>query len=94
MKNFLIKVSIVLSTIFGYGIMICLFSGSLTFFAYVIAIIIGGDAAILICTFVSKSLFPAIIKIGNLLILIGLAAMYLKGEKGLTTPNKKAKSRR
>ena len=50
MKEFCKKISAVLKTIFGYGIMISLFAGGLTFFGYVAALIIGGDAAAAICT--------------------------------------------
>ena len=84
MKNIIKKLATALTVIFGYGIMICLFAGGLTFFAYVVALIIGGDTAAEICRFVSKTFFPVIIKCGNVLILLGLAAMYLKGEKALT----------
>ena len=41
MKNFCKKLAGVLKTIFGYGIMISLLVGGLTFFGYVAALIIG-----------------------------------------------------
>ena len=44
MKNLCKKISDVLKTIFGYGIMISLFAGGLTFFGYVVALCIGGDS--------------------------------------------------
>lgn len=89
MKSFLKKAAKVLNTIFGYGIMICLFAGGLTFFAYVVALIVGGDTATQICDFVSKTFFPLVIKVSNILILIGLVSMYLKGEIALTANTKK-----
>ena len=45
MKETLKKISDVFKLIFGYGIMIVLFAGGLTFFGYVIALIIGGETA-------------------------------------------------
>lgn len=84
MKKLIKGLANTLSLIFGYGIMICLFAGALTFFAYLTALLIGGDAAAEICRFVSKDFFPVLIKCGNILILIGLLSMYLKGEKALT----------
>ena len=84
MKEICKKISQVLQTIFGYGIMIALFLGGLTFFGYVAALIIGGDAAASICKFIYKDLFPWIIRASTVLVLLGLAAMYLNGEKALT----------
>ena len=52
MKNVLNKISKVLSTIFGCGILIALFVGGLTFFGYLFALIIGGDTAAVICDFI------------------------------------------
>ncbi len=89
MKETLKKISDVFKLIFGYGIMIVLFIGGLTFFGYVAALIIGGDAATAICTWIYKSLIPVIIYASTILILFGLVTMYLAGEKALV-PEKKA----
>ena len=88
MKENLRKISEVFKLIFGYGIMIILFAGGLTFFGYVIALIIGGETATNICTWIYKSFIPVIIYTSTILILFGLVAMYLAGEKALT-PGKK-----
>jgi len=92
MKERLNKVSEICKIIFGYGIMITLFAGGLTFFGYVLALIIGGDTASLICTFIYKELIPIIIYTSAVLVLFGLLAMYLAGEVALT-PGKKNKKR-
>ena len=84
MKETLNKLSKILKTIFGYGIMICLFAGGLTFFGYLLALIIGGETATSICTFIYGTIIPYIIYISNALVLLGLAAMYLGGEMALT----------
>ncbi len=88
MKEFCKKLSAVLKTIFGYGIMISLFAGGLTFFGYLAALIIGGDVAAAICTFLYKTVIPVIIYFSVIMVLLGLVAMYLNGEKALT-PEKK-----
>ena len=88
MKETLKKISDVFKLIFGYGIMIVLFAGGLTFFGYLAALIIGGDTATAICTWIYKSFVPVIIKTSTILILFGLLTMYLAGEKALT-PGKK-----
>jgi hypothetical protein len=87
-KDTLKKISEVFKLIFGYGIMIVLFAGGLTFFGYVIALIIGGETATAICTWIYKSFIPVIIYASTILILFGLLTMYLAGEKALT-PGKK-----
>ena len=82
------KVSDILKIIFGYGIMICLFSGGMTFFAYLAALIIGGDIAAAICEFVYKGIVPVIVYASTSLVLLGLVAMYLAGEMALTNKKK------
>ena len=92
MKTILKKISDVFKLIFGYGIMIVLFSGGLTFFVYVAALIIGGDTATAICTWIYKSFIPVVIYASTILILFGLLTMYIAGEKALTPEKKNAKT--
>lgn len=91
MKNIFKKISSVLKKIFGYGIMITLFAGGLTFFGYVAALIIGGDTAGAICSFIYDKFIPVIVYITSILVLLGLVAMYLNGEMALTSESKKKK---
>ena len=88
MKKYLKKSSEILKVVFGYGIMLCLFAGGITFFGYVAALIIGGNTAVIICSFIYKQLFPYIIYCTSLLVLLGLFAMYLNGEMALTAKKK------
>lgn len=89
MKNLLKKTADFLQLVFGYGILICLFAGGFTFFGYILALIVGGNAAGLICEFIYKTLFPVIIKASTVIVLLGLLVMYLKGEKALTVEKRK-----
>ena len=89
MKETMKKISKVCKLIFGYGIMITLFAGGLTFFGYLAAMVIGGETATAICVFIYKQIFPIIIYAANILILFGLLSMYLGGEMALTTDKKK-----
>lgn len=84
------KIAQVLKKIFGYGILICLFAGGMTFFGYLAALIVGGETAADICLFLYKTVIPYIIKLSTLMVLLGLAAMYLNGEMALTSDKKKA----
>ena len=84
------KIAQVLKKIFGYGILICLFAGGMTFFGYLAALIIGGETAAAICLFLYNTVIPYIIKLSTLMVLLGLAAMSLNGETALTSDKKKA----
>ena len=84
-------ISAVLKRIFGYGIMITLFAGGLTFFGYIAALIIGGNTAAAICTFIYKQFIPVVVYITSILVLLGLVAMYLNGEMALTAESKSKK---
>ena len=90
MKDFCKKLSDILKIIFGYGIMIALIAGGLTFFGYLAALIIGGDIATAICVFIYKKIIPVMIYVSTVTVLFGLLAMYLAGEKSLT-PSKRNK---
>jgi len=78
------KISDICKLIFGYGIMIVLFAGGLTFFGYVAALIIGGDTAAMICQVIYKNIIPVVVYATSCLVLFGLVSMYLAGEKSLT----------
>ena len=88
MKEKLKKISDVCKLIFGWGIMIVLFAGGLTFFGYMIALIIGGETATNLCTWIYKSFIPVVIYVSTVLILFGLVTMYMAGEKALTPSRK------
>lgn len=90
MKNFCKKLSDIIRVIFGYGILICLFVGGMTFFGYLAALIIGGDTATTICTFIYKTILPYVIYISGIMVVLGLVAMYLAGEKALTSEKKES----
>lgn len=90
MKEKLKKISDVCKMVFGWGIMIVLFAGGLTFFGYVIALIIGGETATALCTWIYKSFIPVIIYASTMLIIFGLVTMYMAGEKALTPGRKES----
>ncbi len=93
MKETMKKISEILRLVFGYGIMITLFVGGLTFFGYLIALIIGGDTAANICTFIYKGIVPVMIKVTTSMVLLGLVVMYLSGEQALTASTGKKKEK-
>lgn len=87
MKNVWNKTISVLKGIFGWGVMISLFAGGLTFFGYLVAVIIGGGEGSIgaeICRVISKEITPVITYISTSCVLLGLLTMYLSGEQALT----------
>lgn len=90
MKEALQKIIKVLRIVFGYGILISLFVGGMTFFGYVAALIIGGDTAAEICTFIYNKIIPVVIKTSTVMVLLGIVIMYLNGEVALTSSKTKA----
>ncbi len=89
-KEICSKISDVIRVIFGYGITVSLFAGGLTFFGFIAALIIGGETATAICLFISKQIIPVIIYISTISVVLGIIAMYLKGEVALTSNKKKS----
>ena len=77
MKDKIVKA---MTTLFGYGMMVCLFAGGLSFFGYLAALLIGGETATGICKFIYKQYLPVVFVITSSLILLGLLRMYLCGE--------------
>jgi hypothetical protein len=89
MKEKLKKISDVMKLVFGYGIMITLFVGGITFIGYLVALVIGGDTAALICKIIYKNIIPIMIYSTTILVLFGLVTMYIAGEKALTPSKRK-----
>lgn len=92
MKQICTKIAAVTGVIYGYGIMLALLIGGLTFLGYVVALIVGGSAAAAICTFIYKTLYPILVYGSSVLVLLGLLTMYLKGEKALSSSKKEKKN--
>ena len=71
------KTASLLLTVFSTGILLCLFAGGLSIIGYIIALIIGGELASDICSFVYTLYLPWVIKFTSFFAGIGLLAMYL-----------------
>lgn len=81
------KISKVLLTIFSVGVIATLFAGGLAFVGYVVALVIGGEAATELCVFIHKEYFPWVIKICSISTGLGLIGMYLSKKKALSVEN-------
>ncbi len=89
MKNVMKKIADKMKIVFGYSIMITLFVGGLTFFGYLVALIIGGGIAVQICDVIYNTIIPYMIYATNITVLFGLLTMYLAGERALTASKSK-----
>jgi len=89
MKAFFEKIARAAGIIYGYGIMLALLIGGLSFFGYVAALIIGGNTAAMICDFIYNRLYPILVYGSSVMVVLGLVIMYLKGEKALSASKKK-----
>ena len=89
-KEIRTKIATVMGYVYGVGIMLSLFIGALTFLGYLVALIAGGDVAADICEFIYRKIYPVLFTATSVIVLIGLAKMYVAGEKSLA-PKKKSK---
>ena len=85
------KVIIILKKIYGYGITIALFGGGITLIGFIVAMFIGGETATAICEFIYKKFFTWLFIGSNIVVLLGLAAMYLSKEKSMTLEKREKK---
>lgn len=78
------KVSKVILTIFSVGVLATLIAGAVAFVGYVAALIIGGEDAAVLCTFIKGPFFNWVIRICSITTAFGLIGMYLNKVKALS----------
>lgn len=86
------KISGVLGTVYGIGILIALFVGGLSFLGYVAAFIIGGETATAICVSIYKTGYPILFYFSSSTVLLGLIKMYVAGEKSMVPTKRQPKT--
>ena len=79
----------ILNKLYGITMTIAFFAGIVPLFLFIVAIIIGGSVGETISVFLYKQAYPWIIALASLSVLVGLVAMYIKNEKGLSAGNDK-----
>lgn len=84
------KVTIVLSRLFSIMLVFCMAAAFLVATMIVIALIVGGDTAKMICSIVANYMLPTIYISGAIDAFIGIIQMYLSGKRTfvLETPKK------
>lgn len=86
------KIGNILQKIFGWGVFLCLIAGGITFFGFLVALIIGGgegSVAQTIAVWIQKTYFPIVIRCTAISILIGLVGMYFRRESALSITSDK-----
>ncbi len=89
MKNICRKIASVLEKIVGIAFAVCLFAGGLGFVGYIIAFCIGGETATEICTWIYKTYYVVLIKIGTISTLVTFLMIYFKGGANWVNPFKR-----
>ena len=77
------KVSKIMSTLFSIGVLLTLFAGALALLGYIVALIIGGETATALCSFIYTQYFPWVIRICSVTVGFGLIGMYFDKKKAL-----------
>lgn len=88
MKEIRAKLLDGMKTVFGWGILTALLVGGLSFFGYLAALIIGGETAAAICSFIYKKVYPVLVILSTSMILLGLIRMYLAGDTAMSVKKK------
>lgn len=84
-------ISKILLTFFSVGVLLGLFAGAVAFVCYIVALLIGGEAATSLCLFIYDTYFPVVIRICSVAVGCGLVGMYLNKMKALSFEEKEKK---
>ena len=74
----------VLKKIFGWSVMLTLFVGGASFFAFILAIAVGGELAVSITAFIKQYIIPGVTYASTVTVLYGIIVMYLSGQTALS----------
>lgn len=86
MKEACKKIASVLEWIIGVVLALCLFLGGLGFIGFVVAFIMGGESAELICTWLSKTYYVWLIKASTITTVLCFVLQYINGNAKWQNP--------
>nr|WP_300798330.1 hypothetical protein [uncultured Acetatifactor sp.] len=78
------KMSDILLRVFAVGALAAVFAGGFSFGGYLIALMLGGETAEMLCMFIFKGYLPWVIRLTSVFTMCGLGGMYLMKRKALT----------
>lgn len=73
-----------INVVFGWGVYACLLAGGVTFFGFLLALIIGGSSGEALAVWIRQSYFPVVIRVTSFFIILGLVGMYCNREQALS----------
>ena len=85
------KIYNLLNKIYGVSMVIAFFAGFLPVIPFIVAIVIGGAAGESISLFMYNKIYPVAFIMASVAVVTGLAAMYIRGEKGLSVESYRTK---
>ena len=78
------KICEFLNKLYGIAMSVSFFAGFLPVPAFVFAILVGGQLGETISVFLYQKYYPLVIVLGSFAVVIGLIAMYLGKQEGLS----------
>ncbi len=83
------QASKILLTVFSVGVLLSLLAGALSFFGYLVAMILGGQGGTDLSLFIYEKYFPWVIRLSSVSVLLGLVGMMLQKKKALVVTEAK-----
>ncbi len=80
------KITVVFEWIIGVALAICLFVGGLGFLGFIYALIVGGETAAAICTWLSGVFYVNLIKLSTITTLACMLLQYVNGNAKWRNP--------
>ena len=78
------KIYKALQKLYGILMFVAFFGGFLPVIPFIVAVIIGGSAGESIAVFLYKEYYPWVIALASIAIVVGLIAMYVGKQEGLS----------
>jgi len=83
------KIALILEWIIGISLAICLFAGGLGLIGFIFAFCLGGEKAIVICDWLSKTYYVFLIKASTYTTLLCFLLSYFNGKAKWVNPFRK-----
>lgn len=74
----------ILNKIYGIIMMVSFFAGLVPLFPYIYALVVGGPTGEAIAVFLYDKVYPWVIAMASIAVLVGLVAMYVGKQEGLS----------
>lgn len=79
-----IKIYDVLRRLYGLAMTAAFFGGAIPLIPFIYAMAVGGETGEAIALFIKNRYYPIVIALASIAVIIGLIAMYMGAEQGLS----------